>query len=109
MKIAIASEGKEEDSEVSPVSGRAPYYLIFEGGKLEKSIKNPFAMGGGGAGFSVAQMLGNEKVDVVVSGKFGPNITMALEQKGIKIKIINGMKVKDALKEATEGEKKGEN
>jgi predicted Fe-Mo cluster-binding NifX family protein len=99
MKIAIASEGKDEDSEVSPVSGRAPYYLIFEDNKLAKSIKNPFAMGGGGAGFSVAQMLGNEKVDVVISGKFGPNITMALEQKGIKIKVVGGITVIEALQE----------
>ncbi|MBN2111866.1 NifB/NifX family molybdenum-iron cluster-binding protein [Candidatus Woesearchaeota archaeon] len=100
MKIAIASEGKDESSEVSPVSGRAPYYLIFDSRKLVKSIKNPFAFGGGGAGFSVAQMLGNEKVDAVVSGKFGPNITMALKQKGIKIIVKSGIKVKQALDES---------
>jgi len=99
MRIAIASEGKDENSKVSAVSGRAPYYLIFEGEKLVKAIKNPFAVGGGGAGFSVAQMLGNEKVDVVVSGKFGPNITMALEQKKIKAVIIEGKTVKEAFRE----------
>lgn len=101
MKIAIASTGKDESSEVSPVSGRAPYYLIFEDKKLVKSIKNPFAIGGGGAGFSVAQMLSNEGVDVIVSGRFGPNITMALEQKGIKIMVMTGKTVKEALKEAS--------
>ena len=105
MKIAIASEGKDEASEVTLVSGRAPYYLIFENGKLVKSIKNPFAVGGGGAGFSVAQMLGNEKVDIVVSGKFGPNITMAMEQKGIKVVVVNDKTVKQALKEASKESK----
>jgi len=33
MRIAIASSGKDENAKVSKVSGRAPYYLIFEDGK----------------------------------------------------------------------------
>ncbi len=71
MKIAIASEGKDESSQVSAVSGRAPYYLIFEDKKLIKTVENPFRFGGG-AGFAVAQMLANEDVKLVVSGHFGP-------------------------------------
>lgn len=96
MKIAVASEGKDENSQVSPVSGRAPYYLIFEGKNLVKAIKNPFAIGGGGAGFSVAQMLGNEGVDAVISGKFGPNIEMALKQKKIKVIVAENKTAKEA-------------
>lgn len=99
MKIAVASEGKEEGSMVSPVSGRAPYYLIFEDGKLVKAIKNPFAIGGGGAGFSVAQMLGNEGVNAVISGNFGPNLVTALEQKKIKAVVAENKTAKEALKE----------
>lgn len=99
-RIAIASTGKTADSEVSPVSGRAPFYLIFEGNSLVKTIPNPFRMGGGGAGFSVAQMLANEKVDFVISGNFGPNILQALESKKIKVKIMKGKTIKEALKEA---------
>jgi len=66
MKTAIASEGKNETSEISPRGARAPYYLIFENKKLTKTIKNPFAVGGGGAGWSVAHMLTDEKVDLVI-------------------------------------------
>ncbi len=99
MKIAISSESKDENSTVSSVSGRAPYYLIFEGGKLVKVIKNPFAVGGGGAGFGVAQMLGNEGVELVISGKFGENMKGALGSKGIKFKEISGKKIKAVLKE----------
>jgi len=73
MRIAIASDGKDENAKVSKVSGRAPYYLIFEDGKLTKAIKNPFRIGGGGAGFGVAEMLSDEKVEIVISGKFGTN------------------------------------
>lgn len=99
MKIAVASMGKDENSKVSEVSGRAPYYLIFEGKKLVKTIKNPFAVGGGGAGFGVAQMLANEDVKLVVSGKFGANMVGALEAKGIKIKEAEDKKVKEVLEE----------
>jgi len=42
VKTAIASNGKDEKAQVSEVSGRAPYFLIFEDGKLTKTIKNPF-------------------------------------------------------------------
>jgi len=90
MKIAIASEGKDEDSEVSLRGGRAPYYLVFEGKKLVETIKNPFAAGSGGAGFSVAYMLAEKKINLVIAGKLGGNMISALEDKGIKFKEASG-------------------
>jgi len=99
MKVAIASEGKDENSEVSQRGGRAPYYLIFEDRKLIESIKNPFATGSGGAGFSVAYMLADKKVNLVIAGKFGGNMEYALKEKGIKFKEESGKKVKDIIKE----------
>lgn len=98
MKIAIASTGKEPTSEVNPVAGRAPYYLIYENKKLIKTIKNPFAIGGGGAGFGVAKMLADENINLVVAGKFGENMIMALEQKGIEKKELYDITVEEAIK-----------
>ena len=97
MKIAIASSGKDETSEVSITAGRAPYFLIYEGDKLVESIKNPFAVGGGGAGFAVAKMLKDKGVDLVVAGKFGGNMIGAMEEKNMKYKEIIGMNIKQAL------------
>jgi len=97
MKIAVSSNSKDENSQISEMSGRAPYYLIFEYGKLLKTIKNPFRIGGGGAGFGVAEMLSDEKVEMVVSGRFGGNMRGALEAKGIKYKEMSGITVKQAL------------
>ncbi len=102
MKTAIASNGKDENAQVSEVSGRAPYFLIFEDGKLIKTIKNPFRIGGGGAGFAVAEMLSDEKVKMIVSGKFGPNIMNALESKGIQCKEMSGITAKEASREIEE-------
>lgn len=97
MKIAVASTGKDEESEVSPVSGRAEYYLIFEEGKLVKTISNPFRMGGGGAGPSVVQMLSNEGVEKVVSGRFGPKMVDAMEEKGMQYEEVQGKKAKEVV------------
>jgi predicted Fe-Mo cluster-binding NifX family protein len=97
MKIGISSAGKDENSKISETAGRAPFYFIFEDKKLVKVIKNPFAIGSGGAGFSVAKMLENEKVDLVVSGSFGLNMQNALITAGIKYKVEKNKKVKDVI------------
>jgi predicted Fe-Mo cluster-binding NifX family protein len=97
MKIAVASSGKDKESEVSPISGRAEYYLLFEDGKLIKTIPNPFKIGGGGAGPAVVQMLANEGVGKVISGRFGPKMFDAMEEKGIKHEEVQDKKVKEVV------------
>ena len=94
MRVAIASEGKDENSEISSRGARAPFYLVFEKGKLVETIKNPFAVGGGGAGWSVAHMLADKKVNLVIAGRVGPNMITALKEKGLKSKESSG-KIKD--------------
>ena len=98
MKIGIASEGKSLDSEISQQGGRAPYYLIFDDKNLVETIKNPFALGGGGAGFSVAFMLAEKKVNLVVAGEVGVNMKNAIKEKGMKFKEGSG-KISNVLKE----------
>ncbi len=97
MKIAIASEGKTIDSDISEKGGRAPYYLIFENKELIEAIKNPFASGGGGAGFSVAYMLADKKVNLTIAGKIGGNMESALNEKEISFKQESGKKVKEVI------------
>lgn len=90
MKIAVASEGKDIKSEVSEKGGRAPYYLVFENENIIETIKNPFAAGSGGAGFSVAHMLSEKNVNIVFAGKIGGNMESALKNKGIDFKKFAG-------------------
>jgi len=99
MKIAIASTGDKITDDVSPVTGRAEFYLIFEDKKLIKTIKNPFKHGGGGAGTGVAQMLSNEGVGLIVSGKIGENVRLFCDQKGIKTKEVINKSVEEAIKD----------
>ena len=100
MKIAVSSEDGKEDSPVCPVTGRSPHYILFEGGKVSKVMKNPFAVGGGGASFGVVQMLSNEGVEMIISGKFGENMLRSLEDKGIKHISVSGKSAKEAVQDA---------
>ena len=86
MRIAIASNGKNINSIVSDVAGRAPFYLIFDNKELIKTIKNPFAVGGGGAGLGVVKMLEKENVEILIVGKVGGNLQSALDLAKMKFK-----------------------
>ncbi len=85
MKIAVAALKKQETSPISEQAGRAPFFLIFdENGKLEEKLKNPFSVGGGGAGFAVAKLLADKGIDTFVAGKIGDKMTGALEERSIR-------------------------
>jgi predicted Fe-Mo cluster-binding NifX family protein len=96
MKIAIASEGNKEDSLVSPLGSRAPYYLIFEDTKLIESITNPFIQERGGTAWLLVNMLAEKGVDKLIVGKVGPNLETALKEKEIQVEISSGI-IKDVL------------
>ena len=96
MIIAIASEGKDENATISTQAGRAPFYIILKNKKIIETIKNPFTLGGGGAGFGVAKMLADKKVDLVIASKFGTNMESALKERNIKYKEKTGL-IKDIL------------
>jgi len=67
-------------------------------GCKQKTLKNPFRFGGGGAGFGVVEVLSDENVELVISGKFGDNMKGALEAKGIRFRELPNVDIKEALK-----------
>lgn len=83
MITAVAAEGNTAGAPVSDLGARAPYYLLFEGGDMKEAVKNPFAVGGGGAAFSVAHLLAEKGVERFISGAVGPNMQDVLAEKGI--------------------------
>ena len=84
-KIAVAAEGKTPTAEVSGVSGRSPYFLIFDGdGKLLEAVDNPYKEAQRGAGPSVVPFLAQKGADFVVAGKFGENMIQTMKSNGIQ-------------------------
>lgn len=103
MKYAIAADGDNMDSLVSDKGGRAPFYLSFEDSKLIDSIKNPFAVGGGGAGFSVAYMLAEKNIEKLFAPELGGNMINALAERGVMYeKVKFGEKISDIVKKNLE-------
>jgi predicted Fe-Mo cluster-binding NifX family protein len=99
MRIAVAAVGKTDNSEVSPRSGRSKFYLIFdEKENLLEVISNPFSRGGGGAGFGVAKMLADKKVDIVIGSQIGGHMEEALTSRAMKYYEMTGS-AKDAVAE----------
>ncbi len=109
MKIAISSTGETLESQVDARFGRCPYFLIAEIENKEiknvKTIENTAAAQMGGAGISAAEIVANEKVEVVVTANVGPRAFSVFGQFGIKIYQGQG-KVKDVVQEFIDGKLK---
>ncbi|MCK4554901.1 NifB/NifX family molybdenum-iron cluster-binding protein, partial [Candidatus Parcubacteria bacterium] len=92
--------GPTLSSSIDPRFGRCQYFLIIdEKGKLVKSVANESDQAMRGAGVTAAQIVANEKVEVVITGNVGPNAHGVLSGSGIKIfPGAFGMTVKQALK-----------
>ncbi len=104
MTIAVAAQKTDEKAEISVQAGRAPFLLLFdESGTYKSMLKNPFKLGGGGAGFGVAKMLADNDVAIFVAGKIGENMRGALEEKQIRWYEMEGT-VADALGRVTRNE-----
>jgi predicted Fe-Mo cluster-binding NifX family protein len=84
VKIAVASDGKTASSAVSGVAARSAYYLIFDSkGKFVEVIGNPHKDAPGGAGSLVVNFLAGKGVTVVVAGKFGDKMIVAMKGAGM--------------------------
>jgi predicted Fe-Mo cluster-binding NifX family protein len=71
-RIAVAAVSDSENSEISSIAGRAPWFLIFdEKGNFMKSVINPGAGMGGGASRAVTDLLVKENCKIMVAGQFG--------------------------------------
>ena len=90
MRIAIAVIGNNDNAQISSQAARAPFFMVFEDNKLIETIRNPFRLGSGGAGFSVAKLLEDKGVEKIVAERFGENMVGALEERGISFEETTG-------------------
>ncbi len=99
VKIAIPSVGEDLDAQIDPRFGRCQYFLILnEKGELLKSIPNQGCGAMRGAGTNAAQLVADQRINVVIAGNVGPNAYGLLNASGIKIFAgAAGMTVKKAF------------
>lgn len=86
MKVAVSSAKEGKGSQISPVFGRCPFFVIMdlESGE-EKTVENTAAARMGGAGMSAGELVGNEGVDAVITMAIGPRAFAVLSQLGIAV------------------------
>ena len=108
MKICVCANTPDLDSQVSPVFGRCPYFLIVDKETEEfKAIPNAALQAGRGAGVAAAQVVVSEKAEVVICGNFGPNAFSVLQMSGIKIYPgVFGLTIKQVIDKYNKGELK---
>ena len=109
MKIAISSTGEGLESRVDARFGRCPYFVVVEikNKKIKnvKTIKNTATVQFGGAGITAAQIVGNEKVDAIITMNLGPRAFDVLQQLDIEIYQGSG-KIKDVIQQLVDGKLK---
>jgi len=92
QKFAIAAEGQDASSPISSLSGRAPYFIIYdENGKLLEVAVNIYLQQEFGIGPQAAAMLAEKKVTVLVGGMAGPKMKKVLDASGIRFVYRKGI------------------
>ncbi len=95
--IAVASAGREPDSQVVR-AGRSPYFIIFDhGGNMVEAVGNPFADTRRQAGVSAVGFLYSKNVRVVIAESFGDRIESEIQNRSMR-SIQKGGRADEAVK-----------
>ncbi len=86
MRIAVTSVGSTLGTAVDPRFGRCPYFLLVDTTDSSTiTMANRHQPAGEGAGTACAQLMVNEKVDLLLTGQCGPNARDVLAAAGIEV------------------------
>jgi predicted Fe-Mo cluster-binding NifX family protein len=98
MKIAISSKGTTLKDNTHLHFGRCDYFIIYdlENGEV-KAIENKGLTSSQGAGIAAAQQVIDENIEVIISGKLGPNAYQIINGEGIKILQCEEKTVEEAI------------
>ncbi len=104
MKIAIPVNDKSIEGGVCQSFGRTPFFLIHDLNTKENIfLDNSAASSRGGAGIKAAQIIADNKADVLLTPRCGDNAADILKLAGIKLyKTINDS-IEDNIKAYEDG------
>lgn len=105
MRIAFSSEGKELSSKIDPRLGRAKYIVIYDtkNNELEVLDNQEISQLAGGAGVKAAEAIVEKNIDYIVSQNFGPNALKVFKAADIKVAVISGGTVTEAIELIKQG------
>ena len=106
MKIAISSDGKDLQSNVDQRFGRAAYFIIYDTDTDQYDVveNTQNLQAAQGAGIQAAQNVVRQKVQLVISGNFGPKAFATLNAAGIKMAFRSSGNIRVAIDAARGGE-----
>ncbi|WP_445475609.1 NifB/NifX family molybdenum-iron cluster-binding protein [Methanococcoides methylutens] len=104
MKICVTATGNNIDAEMDPRFGRCPYFVVVDPETMEfNAFDNPAASTSGGAGIQAAQSISDKGINVLLTGKVGPNAFPILSAAGITVMTGASGSVSDAIGQYKEG------
>ncbi len=105
LKIAVTTQGSEQDAAVDLRFGRARFFRIVD---MENGLQTVVDNADGvnavqGAGMLASQTLASHGVQVLLTGHVGPKAWTALEAANIQVYEISGGTAQEAITSFTEG------
>ncbi|MCQ1536163.1 dinitrogenase iron-molybdenum cofactor biosynthesis protein [Methanosarcina sp. KYL-1] len=104
MKICVTATSWNLDSTMDPHFGRAPYFIIIDPETMEFEVLENPGVSVLGKGIQVAQAMVSKGIDVLLTGKIGPDAFRILSEEGVSI--VTG--ASGSIQAAVEQFKKGE-
>lgn len=104
MKIAVSSFGSESVDKVDPRFGRCEYFQIYDTETKEyTAMKNEAKDSPQGAGIAASQEIIDKGINVLVTGKLGPNAYELLNDSDIRLYTSESVTVEEAIALYTAG------
>ena len=86
MKVIVPANEPKIQGGLCASFGRAPYFIVLDTESEDvKVIENPGASSSGGAGIKAAQVVADEKVEVLLVPRIGKNAWDVLDAAHVKI------------------------
>lgn len=105
MKVIVSSTGRDMDSHVSQVFGRAEYYILADTEDLShEPLENPATGQSSGAGVMAAQFVLEQSPQALISANIGPNAFQMLSAGSVECFAAPEGTVKEAVEAFARGE-----
>lgn len=88
MRIAVTATQPDAEAPVGSRLGKAPYLIVYDtrGGTCEALDSRPPAESPCDDSAALADLLARHRVDVVLTGRYGPTVYLALSSASIRVR-----------------------